>query len=87
MADADAKQQLLSYLPPDDEQLCLPDSVLVAEDGTELPAHEVFLFMHSKVLGKILAVAEHDNNGCKRLQVSWCVCAKAACPLSSKLQC
>ena len=75
---ADATRQLLSCLPPDDEQICPPDCVLVSEDGTELPAHEVFLYMHSKALGKMLAVAKHDGKGSKRLQVSWCVSAAAA---------
>ena len=70
---ADATQQLLSYLPPDDEQVRLPDCVLVSEDGTELPAHEVFLSMHSRELGKMLAVARHDDKGSKCLQVSLCV--------------
>ena len=72
---ANAKQQLLSYLPPDDEQICSPDCVLVSEDGTELPAHQSFLSMHSKELGMMLAVAKHDDKGSKRLQVSWCVSA------------
>lgn len=66
---ADAKQQLLSYVPPDDEQVCPSDCVLVSEDGTELPAHQSFLFMHSKELGKMLAVATPDDKGGRRLQV------------------
>lgn len=67
---ADVKQQSLSHLPPDDEQVCLPNCVLVSEDGAELPAHQSFLCMHSKDLGKMLAVAKPDDKGSKRLQVS-----------------
>ena len=67
---ADAKQQLLSYLPPDDEQVCPPDCVLVSEDGTEMPAHHSFVSMHTKEVAKMLAVAKHDEEGSKRLQVS-----------------
>ena len=74
---ADAKQQLLSYLPPDDEQICIPDCELVSEDGTEWPAHHSFLSMHSKELGKMLAVATADDKGSRRLQVQRTHCCIA----------
>ena len=75
MADAQhRKQQLIGYLPSDDEQVCQPNCVLVSEDGTELPAHQSFLSMHSKELGRMLAVAKHADQGSTRLQVSCCVC-------------
>ena len=76
-------QQSLSYLPTDDERLCPPDCVLVSKEGTELPAHQTFLFMQSKDLGKMVAVARHDGRGRKSLQVSWHV--SAACPPSLQL--
>ena len=84
---ADAKQQLLRYLPPDDEQLCPPDCVLVSEDGTGLPAHQSFLFLNFKELGEMLAVPAPDDKGSRRLQVSCCVFATNACPPSSLPQC
>ena len=65
----DAKQQPLSYLPPDDEQVCPPDCVLVSEDGKKLSAHEVFICLHSKELGKMLAVAKLDDEGTKSADV------------------
>ena len=51
---ARSKQQHLSYLTPDDEQVCPTDCVLVSEDDIELPAHQSFVSMHSKVMGKML---------------------------------
>ena len=82
---ADAKQQLLGCLPPDNEQLCPPDCVLVSEDGTEMPAHQSFVYLNSEELGKMLAVAMPDDKGSRRLQVSCCVFATNACPPSSLL--
>ena len=79
-------QAAASQLPAhDDEQMWPPDCKLVSEEGTELPAHEIFLFMHSKDLGKMLAIAKHVDTGNKCLQVSWCI--SAACLPWSQLQC